>query len=123
MTHEQIGVIAITVLGTGGLGAWLIKEAIRVRDIASRLPARIDEIEESCSVCREKVNARLDDGTDEFAKTRVDLLATSKDAALENAKMREELFQRFITEATFKDRVVATMMAACPNCRRGDSNK
>ncbi len=130
MTPEQhIGAVVLSFLCGGGglaLAGWAAQRAVewvgRCNGYASQNEAIAHdqaEIQQECKACREKVHARLEDGSDEFAKTRLDLLATSKDAAIHNAEMREEFFQRFVSEQTFKDRVVATMMAACPNCRRG----
>ncbi len=100
-------------------GTSLVTAVIVVYFMTRQNARDIAELKKSCVDCRTKIEARLDEGSDEFSKTRENLLSTSKDAAIDNARMREEFFQRFITEATFKDRVVATMMAACPNCRKG----
>jgi hypothetical protein len=127
MTNDQIGAYVMAFLGGGGglaVAGWALQRAYewvgRCNGYASQIEAIAHdqaEIQRDCKACRERVDARLEDGTGEFAKTRIDLLATSKDAAIENAKMREEFFQRFVNEATFKDRVLAHMVASCGRCR------
>lgn len=79
----------------------------------------IDTLKKSCNECRLKMEQRLEDGSDEFHKTRIDILSTAKDSAIQNAELREEFFKAFVTEQTFKDRVIATMIANCDHCRQG----
>lgn len=92
-----------------GLGGSLVNLSKDVSDLTA-----------SCKACRDKMNDRLDAGTGEFHKTHLDILAQAKSAADLNAELRLEMQRNFVSEATFKDRVVATMIASCPVCRRGD---
>jgi hypothetical protein len=39
-----------------------------------------------------------------------------KKIAEDNGQYRVNVIEKFVTENTFKDRVIATMMSFCPNC-------
>lgn len=86
------------------------------------------ELKEDCRECREKVHRRLDAGTGEFSElrdslneTQIDLLKTVQNVADDNSRYREKVHEQYVTEATFKDRVLAVIYSVCNSCRKGGS--
>lgn len=122
--NEIIGAIVLAILGGAGGGTWaIIAEANRLRDRINLHDTKIAQMEEDCRTCKKEVKRQLQLGESEFKKlnndvneTQMDVLNTVKVVAEENGKYREKVHEQFVSEATFKERVIGIMMTHCPNC-------
>ena len=106
---------SVIVSALGYAAWWGFQRAHETWRKVERHEEQIGKLTRECELCRSGIHQRLADGVEEFHKTRLDILGNAKSSVEKVADLKEQFYKGFVSEATFKDRVLSEMTKNCKN--------